>query len=279
QAADSAAYLLQVSRYLADLGTALNQSSASATVSAATLTTDAATLATERAAIDTTASALSAAASALTSSEKALVLAEAGPTASDLAAAHATVDAAAAALAKTQVRAPFSGIVTRMDAKTGAIASPTTSLVSMQSDGLFQIEVYVPEVSVAGIAVGDAATTTLDAYGASVAFPAKVIKVDPAETLSNGVPTYKVTLTFLSPDARIRSGMTANVTIATGMLHDAIVIPSGAVGYVNGAPYVSVLSGTKTVHTSVTLGATPSLGQVEITTGLAKGDRVLLSPQ
>ena len=264
--------LAQVSNYLADLNAAVNQASGNQSAAETTI-------ATTRAAEDTAATALSSATAALSASEKSLTLAEAGPTQADLDAAKAAVDAAAAAFAKTEVYAPFAGTVTRMDAKVGEIVSPSTADIAMQSDGIFQIDAYVPEVSIAGVAVGDAATTTLDAYGANVVFPAKVIAVDPAETINNGVPTYKTTLSFLSNDPRIKSGMTANVSIETGTLSDAIVIPAGAVGNANSAPYVSRVVDDRAVSQPVTLGATPSLGMVQITSGLAKGDVILLTPQ
>ena len=43
----------------------------------------------------------------------------------------------------------------------------------------------------------------------------EVIKIDPAATIIDGVPTYKVTLKFVDQDERIRSGMTANLDILT----------------------------------------------------------------
>ena len=52
------------------------------------------------------------------------------------------------------------------------------------------------------------ADVTLDAYGSGVIFQARVDIIDPAETVLDGVPPYKVTLDFVSADPRIRSGMT-----------------------------------------------------------------------
>jgi len=165
-----------------------------------------------------------------------------------------------------------------MDAKVGEIISPTTPLISMQSDGVFQIETYVPEVSIAQVAVGNPATTTLDAYGSAIEFLATVVAVDPAETVKDGVPTYKTTLSFLAADPRIRSGMTANVVMETGVLHSAVVIPAGAIGTKNGATYVSVLARGAVVSRAVTTGPSPALGQAHVLSGLTAGDVILLAP-
>ena len=136
----------------------------------------------------------------------------------------------------------------------------------------------MPEVIIARVAVGNPSTTTLDAYGSSVEFPATVIAVDPAETVKDGVPTYKTTLSFLVADPRIRSGMTADVIVETGILPNAIVIPAGAVGKKDAVPYVSVVEKGTSVERTVTLGPSPALGQAHILSGLSAGDIILLSP-
>lgn len=271
-------YLGQVTTLLADANAALAQSVADQRASAATLATYAAALASARMSVNNAATALTAAMGSLDAAEKTLALKKAGSTQEAIAAQQAVVANAEAALGKTYVVAPFDGVVTRMDAKVGEVVSPSRSEISMQSDGVFQIETYVPEVSIARIAAGNPATTTLDAYGPAVEFASVVIAVDPAETMRDGVPTYKTTLSFLSPDPRIRSGMTADVRIQTGVLRNAVVIPAGAVGDKNGSPYVSVVHRGVVESRSVTLGPTPALGQAQIVSGLSDGEVILLTP-
>ncbi|MDO8742656.1 MAG: efflux RND transporter periplasmic adaptor subunit [bacterium] len=284
-ATQSQKHLAQVTAFLADANRALNQGIPDQSTSAATLSTYGTTLATGRTNVNTAATNLAANVSALEAAGSSLTLKKAGPTSESIAAQEAAVAVAAAdvrsaqsKLAATRVVAPFSGTVTRMDAKVGEIISPTTSEISMQSNGVFEIETYIPEVNIARIAQGNSASTTLDAYGSAVIFPATVIAVDPAETLKDGVPTYKTTLVFQRADTRIRSGMTANVTIVTGVLHDSIVIPSGAVGMRDGVPYVSVISGDVMVSRTVVMGPSPALGQAHILSGLSAGDVILLAP-
>ena len=271
-------YLTQVTALLADSNSALNQGIPDQTISASTLSSYITTLATARTSVNSATSALTTAITVLDSALKNLALKQAGSTEDSIVAQRAVVANAQSALAKTYVVAPFLGIVTRMDAKVGEIVSPTASLISMQSDGIFQIETFVPEVTIAGVAVGNSATTTLDAYGPSVEFPARVIAVDPAETMKDGVPAYKTILAFLSADSRIRSGMTVNVIINIGTLIDSIVIPSGAIRREDGSSYVSIYSDGKTTSRAVVVGTSPALGQTEILSGLSDGDVILLTP-
>jgi len=277
-ASRSQTYLAQVITLLADANAALNQGTPDQTTTAATLSSYITTLATARTAVNTAASTLTASSASLDSAQKTLTLKQSGPTAETLAAEEAAVRSAQASLAKTRVIAPFTGVVTRMDAKVGEIVSPNVSNISMQSSGVFEVETYVPEVAIARIAPENTATVILDAYGGSTEFPATVILVDPAETIKDGIPTYKTTLVFHEADPRIRSGMTANVVIETGVLEDSIVIPAGAVGVQNGTSYVSVVEQNSVVSRPVTTGPSPAVGQAQILSGLSDGDVILLSP-
>lgn len=284
-AKQSQAYLAQITMLLANENLAINQGVPDQTTTTATLSSYGTTLATARTNINTAATTLTSSIAALDAAQSTLVLKQAGSTSDAIAAQESLVAAAAAEvrsaqalLAKTRVVAPFSGTVTRMDAKVGEIVAPTTSDIGMQSDGIFEIETFVPEVAIARVATGNRATTTLDAYGSSVEFSSVVVAVEPAETVIDGIPTYKTTLAFLKKDDRIRSGMTTNVIIETGVLAHSIVIPAGVVGRKDGVPYVSVVKNGSVQNRTISVGPSPSLGQVFILSGLEDGEVVLLKP-
>jgi len=184
------------------------------------------------------------------------------------------------------IRAPFDGIITKIGAKVGEIASPNIPLITMMGTGTFQIESYVPEVNIAKILLGNEAKITLDAYGEKIIFPAKVISIDPAETIRDGVSTYKVKLQFENLDDRIKSGMTANVAIMIFSKMNVIMLPGGVVfekdtsnisGQTN-KKFVQVKVNEKIQDREVILGEVSSLGQVEIVSGVSDGDVVILNP-
>lgn len=177
------------------------------------------------------------------------------------------------------IRAPFDGIVTRIDAKVGEIASPNVPLVKMMSADTFQVESFVPEVNIAEIRFGDEASITLDAYGEDVLFYAKVISIDPAETIRDGVSTYKIKLQFDVKDDRIKSGMTASVKMITFSKPNVIVIPGGVIFDKDGKKFVQVKVDEGVVEKEIILGMTSSLGQVEVVSGLVDGDKVVLNPE
>ena len=178
---------------------------------------------------------------------------------------------------KSVLTSPFAGVISRQDAKVGQAVSQGESLVSVISQDQF-IETYVPEVSIGEIEVGNTAKVTLDAYGEEVLFDAKVVSLDPAETVRDGVSTYKVKLSFVNPDKRILSGMTANIDIETLRKVGVVLIPERAVVKEAGASYIYVLNGKKPVKTRVSVGERDSQGNIELLNGASTSSLILIDP-
>lgn len=188
------------------------------------------------------------------------------------------IDKIRADIKKSTIYAPFAGVVTKVDKEVGEIAASNEPFISMIGDGTFQIESFVPEVSIDDVRVGQEALVTLDAYGENMGFGAKVISIDPAETMRDGVATYRVKLIFDRDYPSIRSGMTANVSIVVFNYPDVITIPGGALYYQDGRPYVKVKNKKDFVLREVEIRAWSNLGQVAISSGLEEGEEILLNP-
>jgi len=193
-----------------------------------------------------------------------------------IAAARATVGNYDAQIAKTALVAPFSGIITKQSAKMGETIAPNATVVSLISDGVFTISANVAEADLAKIAVGDPARVTLDAYGSETIFNATVSAIDPAETIVEGVSTYKVTLYFDEKDDRIRSGMTANTDILTDVRKGVLFVPTRAIFTQEGGRFVRIpTENGATEEVSVVAGLRGSDGVTEIVSGLEEGQTIV----
>ncbi len=217
--------------------------------------------------------------------ENQLALKIAGPTPETIAAQEARIASVRASIAnydaqlrKTMLLAPFAGVITKQDAKQGQTVTAGVSLVTLMSDSVWKIETNVPEVDVAKIAVGDPARISFDAYGTDVIFAAKVISIDPAETIIEGVSTYKVTLVLDEKDDRILSGMTANIDISTDKREDVLMVPFRAVLSKDDGKYVRIPSadGLTATEKKVEIGLRGSGGNVEVLNGLVAGEQVVI---
>lgn len=201
----------------------------------------------------------------------------AGASNESIAAERAKVAQYQAELNKNKIISPIDGVLTRSEPELGEFVSAGKVLFTIQSADEYKIEANVAEADIAKLGIGNNAAITLDAYGPSVVFDATVRAVDPAETILEGVPTYKVTLAFEQDDNRIRSGMTANIDIITRQKQGVLTVPTRAVTGNNGTKTVKILRADgktfDTVH--VTTGLKGSDGTFEIISGLNEGDRVI----
>lgn len=214
--------------------------------------------------------------------QAALALKVAGASADDIAAQQAAVQQAAgsvqdiqARIAKSSLTAPIAGVVTVQNGKAGQIASPSAPLVTIISQGDLEIDAYIPEADIGKVAVGNNVTITLDAFQGE-SFDGKVFFIDPAETIQNGVVDYKVKVSFVKPDARIKSGLTANLSIETKKKDAVLVLPQYAVIQSDQGAYVKILEGGVATQTPVTLGIQDQSGSVEVTSGVSEGDQVIV---
>ncbi len=222
--------------------------------------------------------------SAITQAERELELAKAGSAQEDIREAGETVRQAEAKLAsvqasfeKTLIRAPFTGRVASRNVEVGETISAGETVAEFIGSGVFIIEAQVPEADIAKISIGDTATATLDAYGDEVFFGAQVAQIESAEKEIEGVPTYKTTFAFDQGDVRLRSGLTANITVTKILGKNALTIPAKAVISEDGVSYVQKRMPDGHIEkVKVSIGIRTNSREVEITEGLSLGDKVLI---
>ena len=184
-----------------------------------------------------------------------------------------------AQIGKTILRSPIKGVITKIEADLGEIIPANSPIVTIISDAQYQIKAAVPEVDIANIEINDIAQVTLDAYGSDLEFEAKVINIDPAETLIDNVPTYEVTFEFVESNNKIKPGMTANLDILTDKRDNVISLSQRSVLRKENKKIVRILEpdGINYKEVEVKTGLRGSNGQVEILEGVNPGDQIILS--
>jgi HlyD family secretion protein len=190
---------------------------------------------------------------------------------------EANVRSLDAQVAKTVIVAPFTGIISVQNAKVGESVASNVSKITLISEG-YQVEAYIPEVSISGIQIGNKAEIRLDAYDSEV-FLASIIQIDPAETVRDGVSNYRVKLAFDQADKRILSGMTADVGIVIETRPDVILIPERSVLKELDKNYVLKKSDKSTEKVEVVLGKKDGKGNIEIISGVMEGDLIMITPE
>ncbi len=189
--------------------------------------------------------------------------------------AEASVMNTSSILSKSTIVSPIEGVVSQVVPKVGQITSAGQIAFSVISNNSYQIELQIPEADIAKVSIGNLAKITLDAYGSEVVFTGKVVLIDPAETIVEGVPTYKVTLQFDTTDPRVKSGMTANINLVTNSKTNVIVLPTRAIIDRGSEKFVMMQTPSgQYAEYKVKTGLKGSNGMTEILEGLSVGQTV-----
>jgi RND family efflux transporter MFP subunit len=228
--------------------------------------------------------------SAQHSAELELALAEAGVREAEalLPVKEAELRQAQATLEKMAVRAPFDGVVVLKDAEVGEVVSPNSqggnsrgSVCTMVDFASLEVQVELPETSLAAAEIGKPATIFLDAYPDD-AYPGWVLRIWP--TANRQKATVEVRVGFDAPDERLRPEMGARVVFAAGEPRPAegtgelaILVPREALVTVDAKQHVFVLERDVARLRPVELGAERG-GRVQVRSGLVEGERVVVSP-
>jgi len=212
----------------------------------------------------------------VTKAEAALKDAQNPPRDVDVAYYRATLSAAVANRNKAVMRAPIDGIVTKVNKKRGEFVSSAEVTVEMLSPH-YEITVDIPETDVSKLKLNDLASINLDAFGEEIKFTGKIISIDPASTDVQDVVYYKVRVGLDDTEKPIKPGMTANVTITTASVEDALIVPTRAVRTNTDGKYVRVLVNGQETEKSVQVGVKGDDGKTQILSGLNEGEEIIVN--
>lgn len=179
-----------------------------------------------------------------------------------------------AQLSKSVLVAPIAGILTKQEAKVGQIVSAYSTVASIISQTSLEIEANIPEVDIGKIVAGNPVTITIDALPGQT-FKGKVIHIDPAQTVIDGVINFKVRVSFDKKDVRFKSGLTANLSIETLKKNNALLLPQVAILENDKGTFVQEKQANETKDIPITTGIRAQDGSVEILSGVSEGQRVL----
>lgn len=148
--------------------------------------------------------------------------------------AEANLDLQQAELEKACICSPIRGVVLDRAVDAGQIVASALSapVLFTVAEDLRQMElrVDIDEADIGQVAVGNAATFTVDAYD-NRTFPARIAQVRYAPETIDGVVTYKAILTIDNSDLLLRPGMTATADIVVAEVEGALTVPNAALRY------------------------------------------------
>ena len=209
----------------------------------------------------------------------------------ELEATEAERDRAAALLTKTEVRAPFDGVVVLKDAEIGEVVSPASTggstargsvctLVDLDS---LEVQADVPETSLAAVRLEGPVSIFLDARPERE-YAGRVTRIWP--TANRQKATIEVRARFEEPDEELRPEMGVRIVFLApgaqprggdGEGGPALLVSESALVRAGGGAAVWVLERDRVGLRPITVGERRG-GRVSVESGLEAGERVVLDP-
>jgi RND family efflux transporter MFP subunit len=177
-------------------------------------------------------------------------------------------------IAKTTIKAPFTGIVTMKFQEIGAFAAPGVPLLLLTDISDLKFTINVPEHNLNLFQKGKIYNLKADTYP-DLALKGKVIRVGSKGNMSNNF-TIQFALKN-TKDKKLKSKMFGKVTVESDKNGiKSIIIPAKAIVGSELEPQVYVVKDGKAILTNVTIGKRFE-NKAVITSGIAAGDTIVTS--
>jgi RND family efflux transporter MFP subunit len=181
---------------------------------------------------------------------------------------------AARGVTNTALKAPFAGIVSKVSAEVGEVATMVPVTVILRLVDLSSVDVRVPvhERELAHIAIGNKVKALFPSMNTSAEGSVTFIspEIDP-KTRSAEVVTR-----IPNPDNAFRAGMFAEIHIVPKAGQDSLVVPKSAVGGAGEKRYVFVVKGDAVEQRTVKVSPIDS-DSLAVLEGLEAGDQIVSS--
>jgi HlyD family secretion protein len=191
--------------------------------------------------------------------------------------AQLTLDQARQRLARAELRAPFAGVVSTVNAKVGEPASGIA--VTLLDLTQFLLDVTVNEVDVAQLALQQPVQVTVDALP-EAPLTGVVQRIAPSSTVVGGAINYVIRIALDKSEAALRSGMSATVEVTVAEVDDVVLAPNWAIrrDRQTGQAFLSVRSGEELKEILIETGLRGD-SYTEVKSGAQPGDEAAISTQ
>ena len=189
--------------------------------------------------------------------------------------AHAAYDAAEDTLQKSNVTAPFDGVVYSLPVKQGSYVQAGDLLLQEADLSKVQVRSYIDEPDIGRLAVGQKTEVTWDAVPGRV-WDGTVNSTPSVIKKLNTRNIGEITAVLDNHDYKLLPNTNVSITIVTAEHPNVTTIPREALRQDEATPYVYKIVNDTLRRTKVTV-ANSSLTQVEVS-GLSDGDQVALGP-
>ena len=185
--------------------------------------------------------------------------------------ARADAELAEARLAKTELKAPFAGVIGLRSVSIGDYVKEGQDIVNLEAIDPLKADFRVPEVVLSQVKAGQTLQVSLDALPDRV-YPGRVYAINPLIDANGRAIVIRAQVP--NPDGRLRPGMFARVRLFTTDVRETLVVPEESIIPLGDDKYVYRVADGKAQRQKVEIGQRRE-GKVEIVAGLSAGDQVV----
>jgi HlyD family secretion protein len=189
--------------------------------------------------------------------------------------AQASYDAAQSVLAKSNVRAPFDGIIYSLPVKQGGFVAAGDLLLQLADLRKVTVRAFVDEPDIGKLSPGDPIEITWDAVPGRV-WRSSVTSVPSTVRLRGSRNVGETTCLVDNPDLKLLPNINVGVTIVAAAHENVLVIPREAVRTDDGRPYVLKVVGHELKRSDVQTSLA-NLTQIEVKSGLSARDIIAIN--
>jgi RND family efflux transporter MFP subunit len=186
--------------------------------------------------------------------------------------AEQAVKGAAVMKSYSEIRAPFSGTVTRKMVEPGNLTAPGAPLLIIEKEGTYRLETHVEESRLPLIRLGQPVKVHVEALNLDI--DARVSEIVPAVDAASRAFLVRIDLPRV---AKLHSGLFARAEFPIEP-RPVVVVPASAVRSQGQVQSIFVIEGGRARSRMVTIGDRHD-DQVEVLSGLAPGEKVVYPVQ
>ncbi len=175
-------------------------------------------------------------------------------------------------LAKSEIRAPYAGVVSEKLTEIGAYVSAGDAVIALVSDTSLEVEADVPSTRLGGLRAGLVVSFAL-ADGRT--FSAVVRALLPTENPMTRTRPVRFTPKFEAPVSGLADAQTVSVNIPLGASRQVLTVHKDAIIKRGGKSLVYVVANEIAEARTVGLGESTG-ARIEITSGLEAGEKVIV---
>lgn len=180
-----------------------------------------------------------------------------------------------AKLQKTELRAPFKGVLGLRKISAGAYVRPGEDIVNLEDISAMKLDFRVPEVFLNKVAKDAAVNLRVDAYPQST-FSGRIFAIEPV--VDEQTRTVLIRAKIPNTEGKLRPGMFARVALVLEERGTALVIPEQAIVPKGNAALVVKIVDNKAEFTPIKIGRRKP-GEVEVVEGLNVDDVIVTDGQ